>query len=236
MEALVQDFLRYRRRFRVGITPISSESYPKLTGWPQNLLHETDLYQSIIPFLEGQNADGAVFSLTGERLETALTVSGGHGHDTDLTAIPWWPIGNWQLPANRGDKPTAATLTTDTDFSSALCTLISTVQAGTSRIAIRACVDGPFNAGAASFFSLTFALYGDNDTGFADPITTQLVWDLRASHIYTEAWLETIPIDVSGLDFTADRQLICVVTWAFDVASGAPDMAVYQVLIGALDR
>lgn len=232
---IVQDFLRYRRRFRVGITPISSEAFPKLTGWSQNLVHETDLYQSIIPYLEGQNADGAVFSLTGERLTETLSVSEGHSHDTEKTAISWWPIGNWQCPANRGDIKEAATLTANSVYlSPVLCVILGTVQSGTTRVAVRACMTGPFNAGTANFFQLQYSIHGDLDTTFVDGIPGNLVWDLSADH--EQAWRESAPIDISGLSFSADRILVCSVLWNFDVSSGSPDVAVYQVQIGALDQ
>lgn len=235
---LVTDFLRYRKRFRVGpsrLTPISSEAYPKLTGWPPNINHDTDLYQSIIPFLEGQNADGYVFSLTGERLSSSLAVAAGHSHELAKTALAWWPVGSWQCPANRGpDKPEAAVITTSAYLNPIMAIILGTLQPGTTRVAVRACVTGPFNAGAANFFQLKFSLYGDLDTSFLSPITTQLVWDLSVTS--TQKWLETSPIDISGLSFSANRQLVCLVTWSFDVAAGAPDVAVYQIQIGALDQ
>jgi len=234
--ALVQTFLRYRRRVRVGVLgllPISSEKYPTLTGWPGNVMHDTDLYQSLIPFLEGQNADGAVFSLTGERLTAALPVASGHAHDTDVTALPWWPIGSWQMPSNRTEPFSAATITVNAVINSTLAIFLGTVQPGTTRIAVRACITGPIGAGAALWFMLTFNIYGDNNLA-SDALVTQLVWDLSVDHV--EHWLETQPIDISVLSFTADRQIICAVTFSFDVGAGAPAIAVHQVLLGALDR
>lgn len=237
--AMVQNFLRYRRRFRVGagnIMPLSSEKFPKLTGWPGNLSHETDLYQSIIPYLEGQNADGYVFSLTGERLSSALAVSDGHIHDTEKTAMPWWPLVSCQLPANfpTGDHPQATQLTTDVDLNAIIAIMLCKPQPGTTKVAIRACVTGPYGAGAAGYFQLKFSLYGDNDPTFASGITNHsLVWDLSVTH--DEKWLETPPIDISALPFTADRLMNVWVGWNFDVGAGAPNVAVYAVEVGAVE-
>lgn len=238
--AMVQNFLRYRRRFRVGagnIMPLSSETFPKLTGFPPNLIHETDLYQSIIPFLEGQNADGHVFSLTGERLTESLAVADGHIHDDDKTAMPWIPLAAMQLPASGlvlSDHPSAAQLTTDADLNPVIAIILCKPQPGTNFVVIRACITGPYDTGTANFFQLTFSLYGDDDPTFVAGITyPALVWDLSIDHDQT--WLETPPIDISALPFTAERLLNCWVSWDFDVAAGAPYVAVYQVLIGAIE-
>lgn len=239
--ALAQNFLRYRRRFRVGagnIMPLSSEKFPKLTGWPPNLSHETDLYQSIIPFLEGQNADGYVFSLTGERLSAALSVSDGHAHETTKTALSWWPIHNFQLPGGgpsfSGFHPQAAQLTPDVAYNPTLSISLCKLQPGTSKISFRACVTGPYGAGSASAFQLKFSLYGDNDTTFLSPISgISLVWDLSVSR--DQVWLETQPIDISGLSFSADRQMVCLCSWNFDGQVGTPYVAVYQIQIGAVE-
>jgi hypothetical protein len=239
--AMVQNFLRYRRRFRVGlgnIMPLSSEKYPKLTGFPPNLIHETDLYQSIIPFLEGQNADGLVFSMTGERLLAPLVVSDGHTHETDKTALPWWPIASWQLPANGPDgagfHPQAAQVKINAGISPNLGVVLCKPQPGTTKIAIRACITGPYDAGAAAYFQLKFNLYGDNDPTFVSGLPIHsLVWDLSITHDKT--WLETQPIDISGLPFTAERLLVCLASWNFNVAAGSPYVAVYQIQIGAVE-
>jgi hypothetical protein len=239
--AMVQSFLRYRRRFRVGagnIMPLSSEKFPKLTGWPPNLSHDSDLYQSIIPFLEGQNADGYVFSMTGERLLSPLAVSDGHTHNNEKTALPWVPIGSWQAPSNGPDAagfhPQAAQLTTDAGINPIMAIILCKPQASTNKVVARACISGPYDAGAAAFFQLKFNFYGDNDPSFIAGISNfSLVWDLSVTHDKT--WLESQPIDISGLPYTADRQLICWVSWNFNVGAGAPYVAVYQIQIGAAE-
>jgi len=228
---VVQNFLRYRKRFRVGelgLIPISSEKAPQLTGFPPNLMHDSDTYESVVPYVEGQNADGYVFSLTGERLTAALPVTQGHLHDSDKTFLPWWPIGSWQFPANIGTIPEAASMNA---LSGVLGVTMGCMPAGANLVAIRGCVSGPSAAGAALFFFAKASIYGDN-ANFLNPLIHSLTWDLSVVHDQT--WLESQPIDVSGLSFTASRQLLVLWNWGFDQAPAGSEATIYNLQIGAV--
>lgn len=231
---VVTSFLRYRRRVRVGagLIPISSEKAPKVVGWPPNVMHDSDVYQSLIPYLEAQNADGLVFSLTGERLDVPLAVAAGHKHDTEKTFLRWWPLCNLQPSSDLDPVPEAFSITTDAGYSNTLGGNQVTLPAGASKVVLRGCLSGPSGAGVASAFRVSVTLYGDLDFLFANPIEVSVSWDLGA--VLDQAWVECAPVDVSALALSAERQVFCLWAWAFDVSSGAPEVTLYQARLEAL--
>ena len=66
-------------------------------GWPKNLGHATSPHEAQLARFAQTAAALVALSATNEPLEADLTVTAGHRHDTEETAILWRQLGQWAL-------------------------------------------------------------------------------------------------------------------------------------------
>jgi hypothetical protein len=232
---LAQDHRLGRGKFRAGgPLPFSAEELPAVWGFPPNLAHGDDPYQSLIPYLAAKNADGLAYSLTGARLDADLSVTEGHAHDTEETLLDWIQIASCVLRADRGSLDEAgAVFSTDTD--SRLALTLARVPDGATEIWARVKATAPSPEPAnCSAFVVTLDLYGDGDTAFAAPLKRLFYFDFSNGQTYVERWLTAGPIDISGLSFAAAGVQGVVGIWkfAFLAPTEVAGAAVWEVQLG----
>lgn len=229
-----QDFRLNKGKFRAGsLLPFSAEKLPEVWGFPPNLAHGDDSYQSLLPHLEAVNADGLAYSMTGNRLTAALAVAGGHEHDTADTLLDWIQIASCPLRGDRlNAKEAASYLSSDAENRFALT--IARVPDGATQFYARVKVSCPLGPGVADAFYIVVDFYGDGDTAFASPRSALFYFDMTTGATYTEKWLEAGPISIAGLSFSgAEQQVIGRWRWFFkNVVSGLPEGAIWEVQQG----
>jgi hypothetical protein len=176
-------------------------------GLPGNLAHVDDVYQSLLPWLAGENAKALSLSLDNTTLDTTRTITAGHDH-TDAAyhdGLTWMQLGSWQAVSSQGltaNRPgLVVSATSDTDYFFGAVVLPSGLRYVVPRIRYS-------TAGSTVYLTARVRFYAPSALFTVSVDGGQVSGNTATSDL--DGWLEGGASDVSGIATTNSRRVVYV--------------------------